>query len=432
MQLLRGTGQCKGEKERRSGRVQAELRKEQSRQYELFKEYESIPGRGGLLGERQKENPALPKDPNSKAGFVQVPAGYLPEFADYGIFVRGDVRMCICLVAGDVVENLLFFPVLEQLRRRYPGVIVDIFANERGKQAYELNWIVRRTNVVPFGDEMLVGAEYADFVGKMKNIYAELIVSTRPAGMGHAVTLGFSDARMQLGYVLPGVNGVGAEKLLTNPIRAPVADISTRGVRMYSEMLEILDAPPGVIPDVRIAISDTLREVATYKQGKAGVEKGGYLLAHGLQSESKATMAPRGDKDSLLDLPHWAAILQQVSSRVLFLVPREKDVAPAKAALPANVAVLWISTPGQVAVLIDESAGVLTTNTAALQLAVAVKKPSVALFATSEKAEAFAPDPEARKVTVVVSKTGRLADVDVAQVAEAVKSLANQPQLALV
>jgi ADP-heptose:LPS heptosyltransferase len=76
--------------------------------------------------------------------------------------------MCICLVAGDVVENLLFFPVLEQLRRRYPGVIVDIFANERGKQAYELNWIVRRTNVVPFGDEMLVGAEYADFVGKMK------------------------------------------------------------------------------------------------------------------------------------------------------------------------------------------------------------------------------------------------------------------------
>jgi hypothetical protein len=74
MQLLRGTGQCKGEKERRSGRVQAELRKEQSRQYELFKEYESIPGRGGLLGERQKENPALPKDPNSKAGFVQVPA----------------------------------------------------------------------------------------------------------------------------------------------------------------------------------------------------------------------------------------------------------------------------------------------------------------------------------------------------------------------
>jgi hypothetical protein len=77
-------------------------------------------------------------------------------------------------------------------------------------------------------------------------------------------------------------------------------------------MLEILDAPPGVIPDVRIAISDTLREVATYKQGKAGVEKGGYLLAHGLQSKSKATMAPRGDTDSLLDLPRWAAILQKV------------------------------------------------------------------------------------------------------------------------
>lgn len=82
--------------------------------------------------------------------------------------MRGDVRVCICLVAGGVVENLLFFPVLEQLRARYPGVLVDIFANERAKQVYELNWIVRRTNVVPFDDRMLVGGDYADFVGKMK------------------------------------------------------------------------------------------------------------------------------------------------------------------------------------------------------------------------------------------------------------------------
>ena len=56
---------------------------------------------------------------------------------------------------------------------------------------------------------------------------------------------------------------------------------------------------------------------------------------------------------------------------------------------------------------------------------------SVALFATSDKAEAFAPDPESRKVHVVVSKTGRLADVDAKQAAEAVKSLASQPELAL-
>lgn len=58
----------------RGRRVRAELRKEQSKQYELFKEYESIPGRGGLLGERQKENPALPKDPNSAEGWAQVPS----------------------------------------------------------------------------------------------------------------------------------------------------------------------------------------------------------------------------------------------------------------------------------------------------------------------------------------------------------------------
>lgn len=77
-------------------------------------------------------------------------------------------------------------------------------------------------------------------------------------------------------------------------------------------MLEALEGPLGEIPPLRIAISDTLREVATYKQGKAGVSKGEYLLVHGLQSESAATMAPRGDSDCLLDLPAWAAILQRI------------------------------------------------------------------------------------------------------------------------
>lgn len=53
------------------------------------------------------------------------------------------------------------------------------------------------------------------------------------------------------------------------------------------------------------------------------------------------------------------------------------------------------------------------------------------MFATSDRAEAFAPDPESRQVSVVVSSTGRLADVDAKQVQEAVKSMASQPELAL-
>lgn len=59
-----------------------------------------------------------------------------------------------------------------------------------------------------------------------------MIISTRPAGLGHAVTLGFSDARLQMGYILPNVNGAGAGRLLTNPLSAPVVDITTRGVSM--------------------------------------------------------------------------------------------------------------------------------------------------------------------------------------------------------
>ncbi|KAK4487629.1 hypothetical protein RD792_005717 [Penstemon davidsonii] len=65
------------------------------------------------------------------------------------------------------------------------------------------------------------------------------------------------------------------------------------------------------------------------------------------------------------------------------------------------------------AALINDSAGVIATNTAAIQLAHAREKPSVALFSSDDKAKVFVPNPEEKKCAIISSKTGKLIDIDI-------------------
>lgn len=64
--------------------------------------------------------------------------GYMPELDSLASKVRGDVRRVCCVVSGGVYENVLFFPVVQMLKDRYPGVLVDVVASARGKQVYEM------------------------------------------------------------------------------------------------------------------------------------------------------------------------------------------------------------------------------------------------------------------------------------------------------
>jgi hypothetical protein len=117
---------------------------------------------------KQGEDDRPPDNPNSLNGFLKFPAGYSVEIASLGLKIRGDVRRCCCMVSGGVYENLLFFPTIQLIKDRYPGVQVDVFASERGKQTYELNKNVRWANVYDPDDDFPEPAEYTDMVGLLK------------------------------------------------------------------------------------------------------------------------------------------------------------------------------------------------------------------------------------------------------------------------
>ena len=128
---------------------------------------------------KQDEDERLPENPDNPYGFLKFPMGYSVEVASLALKVRGDVRRCCCVVSGGVYENLLFFPVVQLLKDRYPGVLVDIVASARGKQAYELNKNVRWADVYDPDDHFPEPADYTDMVGLLKvGFYIPLLIGT--------------------------------------------------------------------------------------------------------------------------------------------------------------------------------------------------------------------------------------------------------------
>lgn len=381
---------------------------------------------------KQEEDPRPPEDPGNPYGFLKFPKGYSVEVASLGLKIRGDVRRCCCVVSGGVYENLLFFPVIQLIKDRYPGVQVDVLASARGKQTYELNKNVRWANVYDPDDDFPEPAEYTDMVGVLKGRYYDMILSTKLAGLGHAAFLFMTTARDRVSYVYPNVNGAGAGLLLSQTFEPPSLNLSESGYHMYDEMLQWLgrpakNVPRQPVPPLRVSISKKVKAHVQEKYTKAGAENGKFIVIHGIHSDSSASMQSRGDTDSLLSIETWAEISKSIrGAKPVYVIPHEKEREEVQEVAGKDSSIVHITTPGQLAALINDSAGVICTNTAAVQLANARDKRSIALFSSEEKGKLFVPNAEEKKCTIIYSGTGNLKDIDVGAVGSALQQISQE------
>ncbi|GFP93543.1 hypothetical protein PHJA_001498700 [Phtheirospermum japonicum] len=383
---------------------------------------------GALFSDgKQEEDSRPPDNPDNPYGFLKFPAGYAVEIASLGLKIRGDVRRCCCVISGGVYENLLFFPAIQLIKDRYPGVQIDVVTSARGKQTYEINKNVRWANEYDLDDHFPEPAEYTDMIGVIKNRYYDMILSTKLAGLGHAAFLFMSTARDRVSYVYPNVNAAGAGLLLSETFTPDSTNLSEGGYHMYHEMIDWLgrpfrSVPRQPVPPLKVSISKKLKEVVEAKYKNAGAVKGKYIVIHGIKSDSKASMQSRGDTDSLLPMEIWDEIASVIRGlKPVFVIPHEKERENVEDVVGDDASIVFITTPGQLAALINDSAGVIATNTAAIQLAHAREKPSVALFCSDDKAKVFVPNPEEKKCAIISSKTGKLVDIDVEAVKTAVQ-----------
>ncbi|KAB2611550.1 hypothetical protein D8674_019582 [Pyrus ussuriensis x Pyrus communis] len=360
---------------------------------------------GSLFADgKQDEDDRPPENPDNPYGFLKFPMGYSVEVASLALKVRGDVRRCCCVVSGGVYENLLFFPVIQLLKDRYPGVQVDAVASARGKQAYELNKNVRWADVYDPDDHFPEPAEYTDMVGLLKSRYYDMILSTKLAGLGHGIFLFMTTARERVSYIYPNVNAAGAGLFLSETFRPNGMNLAEGGYNMYHQMVDWLgrpvrDVPRQALPPLKISISKKLKQTVESKYKKAGVDKGKYIVIHGLESDSKASMQSEGDSDSLLTIKTWAAIVRSIREfRPVFVIPHEKERENVEEIVGEDTSIVFITTPGQLAALINDSAGVITTNTAAIQLQMHAKNPALHYLALQRRGNYSFPTQRRRTV----------------------------------
>ncbi|KAM7480269.1 hypothetical protein LguiA_028482 [Lonicera macranthoides] len=371
---------------------------------------------------KQDEDPRPPDNPDNPYGFLKFPMGFNPEVASLGLKIRGDVRRCCVVISGGVYENLLFFPTIQLIKDRYPGVQIDVLAAPRGKQTYELNKNVRWADAYDPDEDFPDPAEYTDMIGILKGRYYDMVLSTKLAGLGHAAFLFMTTARDRVSYIYPNVNSAGAGLLLSETFTPDNINLSEGGYDMYHQMVDWLarparNVPKQPLPPLKVSLSRKLKEHVAAKYKKAGAEKGKYIVIHGIQSDSKASMQSKGDTDSLLPLQVWAEITRGIrGGKPIYVIPHEKERENVEEIVGEDTSIVFISTPGQLAALINDSIGVIATNTAAIQLAHARKKPCVALFCSKEKGKKFVSNAEEKRCTIIASKTGKLIDIDVEHV----------------
>ncbi|KAL3686857.1 hypothetical protein R1sor_013166 [Riccia sorocarpa] len=386
-------------------------------------------------GKQGVEEPRPREDRSNPYGFLDFPAQHNAELTTLGLYVRQDVRRCLCWVAGGVYENLLFFPVIKLLKAKYPGVKVDIVASPRGKQTYEMNKYVNKAFAFDVDAEWLEPAELAENLGVLRGQYYDMILSTKYAGFKHCTTLFMIGGRTRrISYVVPYQVEWVSTKFLTQAIQPPRENLPEGGYNMYKEMIDYVRQPENGVPEepvpiMEVGVPKRVRSVAQSKYTEAGVKPGKYVVFHGLESDSAASMQSLGDTDSLLPASFWAQLKASAGVPALIVVPNLKDKKKVLEACGDDAHVVFITTPGQLGAVIRDSVGVVSTNTAAVQIAVAFNKPSVAIFGSDDKASLFVPS-FAQKLKVVTSKTGKLADVDIQEAISAWKS-ASMEQVAV-
>ncbi|KAG6418270.1 hypothetical protein SASPL_120471 [Salvia splendens] len=349
--------------------------------------------------------PALPTTPGTRTASSSSPGLRRVEVASLCLKIRGDVRRCCCVISGGVYDNLLFFPAIQMIKDRYPGVQVDIVTTARGKQVYEINKNVRFADVYDVDDPFPEPAEYTDMIGQLKNRYYDMILSTKLAGIGHGAFLFMASARDVVSYVYPNVNAAGAGLFLSETFTPATTNLADGGVAS-AEGVDFKEGEGGGRGQVH----------------ERGGSQGRYIVIHGIKSDSKASMQSKGDTDSLLPIEIWDDIASAISGLTpLFVIPHEKERENVEYVVGDDASIVFITTPGQLAALINDSAGVICSNTAAVQLANAREKPSIALFCSEDKAKVFVPNAEEKRCAVISSKTGKLVDIDVEAVKTAVQ-----------
>lgn len=280
----------------------------------------------------------------------------------------------VALVPGGIGEQILFFPTLDDLKRLYPNAQIDVAVEPRAKAAYRVCKSVGDIIPFDFKDRNSL-ADWGNFIGVLRDREYDVAIYL---GQQRAISL-----MLWLTGIPTRVAYKGAGTIfLTDTVPLKTEQYA---VTMYHDLLQGLGSN---LPCPEITINVPASDIAwsENEQKRLGVSESGYILIHGGSSQGND---PR-DLEKIYPQDKWRQIVQNIQQRqpnLPVVVVKEPDNEQFANSLLESSPGIKVTSPqdtGKLAATIAGANLFICTDSPALQLAVAVKTYTIALFGPTE------------------------------------------------
>ncbi|UZQ54181.1 glycosyltransferase family 9 protein [Trichothermofontia sichuanensis B231] len=300
----------------------------------------------------------------------------------------------LVLIPGDISNQILCFPTLDDLKRIYPKAQVDVLVEPRAKAAYRVCRSVHEALPFDYQDRNSP-ADLVNLLGIMRDREFDAVISLA-SGWVTGFLLWLAGIAVRVGYAdQPG------SFFLTHPVPLKSEQYVAH---TYHDLLQGLGiATP--CPDIAINVPRKDIDWAEAEQTRLGVKETGYILIY--DEPAAATTAGTYPPSA------WQAVIEGIQARqpqppiVLLRTPDNQAVVAEILKLCPTAKVTAPAAIGQQAAMIAGANLVICPDSAPLQLAVAVQSYMIALLPTPTLPIL----PKSEKYLAVQSPTANLADI---------------------
>ncbi|RCJ22639.1 glycosyltransferase [Nostoc sp. ATCC 43529] len=298
----------------------------------------------------------------------------------------------VALVPGGIGDQILFFPTLDDLKRYYPNAQIDVVVEPQAKAAYQVSKSVHEVLAFDFKDRNSL-ADWGNLVGNIRDREYDVAIAVGQS-WSIGLLLWLTGIPIRIGY-----QGKGSIYLTQAVPFKP----SQYGAAAYHELLQ----PLGIntpVPELAVNVPKPDIEWAQKEQKRLGVHETGYVLIHGQAQE----------QDRIYPVESWRQIIQDFQYKQpdlpVVVIKGAEDDQFVRSLLESSPGIK-VTAPSDIGKLTAMIAGanlMLSTDSAALQLSVAVQTYTIALLGPTEPAKLL---PKNDKFLAIKSPTGKTADI---------------------
>lgn len=314
------------------------------------------------------------------------------------------MKQILALVPGGISDQLLFFPTLENLKRAYPDAEIDPIVEPRALGAYRICPLSHNKSLqtirFDFTDRNGL-ADWSNLLGIVRDREYDAVFSLDRSFLS-GFMLWLTGISTRVGY-----RGSAGDLFFTRTV--PLKTEQYAG-QMYGDLVQGVGIPE-THGTPRIALLKEDLTWAETEQKRLGIGDSGYILIHGNCSQ----LSKFRGVDKSYPPQKWLPIIQRLHQQqpdlpiVALCGPEDTQFITQLAEMTREFRVTIPEDVGKLAAMVGGANLMVCTDSAPLQVAVALEIPTIALFGPTDPAKRL---PQSDKISVIKSPTGKMADID--------------------